>query len=109
VLKSDHRGPDIGTLIIFSQSPTENFECCQARFVACYGTEEDADIPTIDVEKCGLCGDDTFKKGNFKGATLRLIAHVTAREITHGAAPSLTRTDPAGNTGEREHRVGLRF
>jgi hypothetical protein len=29
---------------------------CQARFVAWYGTEEDADTETIDVEKCGLCG-----------------------------------------------------
>ena len=34
-------------------------DSCQARFVAWYGTEEDADIPTIEVQKCGLCGDDT--------------------------------------------------
>jgi hypothetical protein len=59
-------------------------DSCQARFVAWYGTEEDADTQTIDVEKCGLCGDDTFKKDNFKGATLRLMAQVTAREIKHG-------------------------
>jgi hypothetical protein len=35
---------------------------CQARFIAWYGTEEDADTDTIDVEKCGLCGGDPVKK-----------------------------------------------
>jgi hypothetical protein len=57
---------------------------CQARFVAWYGTEEDADTETIDVEKCGLCGGDPFKKDNFKDATLRLVAQVTARGVKRG-------------------------
>jgi hypothetical protein len=34
-----------------------------------------------EVEKCGLCGVDPFKKDNFKDAVLRLIPHVTARNI----------------------------
>jgi hypothetical protein len=46
---------------------------CQARFVASYGTEEDAETETVDVEKCGLCGGDSFKKDNFKDCTLRLM------------------------------------
>jgi hypothetical protein len=40
---------------------------CGARFVAWYGTEEDADTEVKDVEKCGLCGGDPFKKDNFQG------------------------------------------
>ena len=55
-------------------------ENCQARFVAWYGTEEDADTQTIDVENCGLCGSDPFKKDNFKDAVLRLVAQVTTRK-----------------------------
>ena len=34
-----------------------------------------------DVDKCGLCGGDPIKKDNFKDAVLRLIPHVTARNI----------------------------
>jgi hypothetical protein len=45
---------------------------CKARFVAYYGTEESADTETLDVEKCGLCGDDPFKPDNFTDAVLRL-------------------------------------
>jgi len=33
------------------------------------------------VDKCGLCGDAPFKKGNFKDAVLRLIPYVTARNV----------------------------
>jgi hypothetical protein len=49
-----------------------------ARFVAWYGTEEDAETETVDVEKCALCGGDSFKRDNFKDCTLRLMAQVTA-------------------------------
>lgn len=34
----------------------DSLEKCQARSVAWYGIEEDADSQTIDVEKCRLCG-----------------------------------------------------
>jgi len=57
---------------------------CQAPFIAWYGTEEDADIETIDVEKCGLCAGDPFKKDNFKDAVLRLIPYVAARNVKRG-------------------------
>jgi hypothetical protein len=57
---------------------------CKARFVAWYGTEEDAETETVDVEKCGLCGGDSFKKDNFKDCTLRLMAQVTARNVNRG-------------------------
>ena len=57
---------------------------CQARFVAWYGTEEEADSETVDVEKSGLCGGDSFKKDNFKDCTLRLMAQVTARGVKRG-------------------------
>jgi hypothetical protein len=109
------RGSDSGSVLPFSRplsrERTLKIHCdsCQARFVARHGTEEDADTQTIDVEKCGLSGGDTFKKDNIKGATLRLMAQVTAREIKHGwEALSPTRIDPAGNTREREHPVGFR-
>ena len=54
---------------------------CQARFVAWYGTEEDADTQTIDVE---LCGGDSFKKDVFKDTVIRLIAQVTTRNVKQG-------------------------
>jgi hypothetical protein len=57
---------------------------CKARFVAWYGTEDDAPTDTIDVEKCGLCGGDPMKKDNFKDAVLRLIPQVTARNLKRG-------------------------
>ena len=53
---------------------------CGARFIA-YGTEEDAATQIVDTEKCGLCGADPFKKGNFKGAAIRLVAQMTARGV----------------------------
>ena len=34
-----------------------------------------------DVDKCGLCGGDPFKKDNFKDAVLRLIPYVAARNV----------------------------
>ena len=45
---------------------------CQARFVAWFGTEDDAETATVDVEKCALCGGDALKKDNFKDCVLRL-------------------------------------
>ena len=57
---------------------------CQARFVAYYGTREDPETATIDVEKCGLCGGDSTKRDNFKDCALRLLAEVTARTVKRG-------------------------
>jgi len=37
-----------------------------ARFVAYYGTDEDADTETINLEKCGLCGGDPLRKTTSK-------------------------------------------
>lgn len=54
---------------------------CGARFVAWYGSEEDADTEVKDVDKCGLCGGDPFKKDNLKDAVLRLVPQVTARNV----------------------------
>jgi hypothetical protein len=80
------KGPESQTNL-FSRPPrrerTLEVWCgnCQARFVAWYGTEEDADTETVDVEKCGLCGGDSFKKDVFKDTAIRLIAQVTARNV----------------------------
>jgi hypothetical protein len=52
---------------------------CGARFIAFYGTEEDAATEIVDTEKCGLCGADPFKRDHFKDAAIRLIAQSTAR------------------------------
>jgi hypothetical protein len=54
------------------------------RIARWYGTEEDADTDTIDVEKCGLCGGDPFKEDNFKDCVIRLIAQVTTRNVKRG-------------------------
>jgi hypothetical protein len=73
---------DLQTGLPFSRSPTRErtleVRCdnCKARFVAWYGTDEDADAETVDVEKCGLCGGDSFKKDNLKDSVLRLMAQV---------------------------------
>jgi hypothetical protein len=83
------RGSDSQTNL-FSRPPsrerTLEVHCdnCKARFVAWYGTKEDADSETIDVEKCGLCGGDSFKKDVFKDTVIRLIAQITARNIKDG-------------------------
>jgi len=45
---------------------------CGARFVAWYGSEEDADAEVKDVDKCGLCGGDLVQEGQPQG--LRLAA-----------------------------------
>lgn len=58
----------------------------QARFVAWYGTEEDADTETVDVEKCGLCGGDSLRKDVFKDTVIRLMAQVTARNVKRDRA-----------------------
>ena len=70
----------------FSWSPsrerTLEVRCgnCQARFVACYGTDEDPTTRLSTCEKCG-CGGDSFKKYVFKDTVIRLIAQVTARAV----------------------------
>jgi hypothetical protein len=51
---------------------------CGAKFVAYYGSDEEA-IYTVDVNSCGLCHGEEHRRGNFKGATIRLVAEVTAR------------------------------
>ena len=71
----------------FSRAPdtsrTLEIHCgnCGARFIAFYGTEDDAATEIVDTNKCGLCGGDPLKKGNFKDSVLRLMAHVTARGV----------------------------
>jgi hypothetical protein len=78
---------DSQTGLPFSRSPsrerTLEIHCgnCQARFVGWYGTEEDAETENVNVEKCGLCGGDGFKKDAFRDTTIRLIAEVTARSV----------------------------
>ena len=54
---------------------------CGPRFVAFYGTEEEAATQIVDTEKCWLCGADPFKKDNFEDAVVRLVAQVTARGV----------------------------
>ena len=82
------RTTDRAAILTTSTQPREDAggprDNCQARFVARYGTEEDADTETVNVEKCGLCGRDSFKKDNFKDCTLRLMAQVTARNVNRG-------------------------
>jgi hypothetical protein len=38
----------------------------------------------VDLEGCGLCGGDSFRKDNFKDAVIRLLAQVTARNVKRG-------------------------
>ena len=45
------------------------------------GPRKNADTETVDVEKCGLCGGDSFKKDVFRDTGIRLIAQVTARNV----------------------------
>jgi hypothetical protein len=81
---------DTQTGLSFSRSPsrerTLEVKCgnCQTRFVAWYGTAEDAETETVDVGKCGLYGGDSFKRDNFKDCTLRLMAQVTMRNVKRG-------------------------
>jgi hypothetical protein len=81
------RGSDSGNVLPFSRQPSRErtlevyCDNCKAHFIAWYGTEESLDAQTFDVEKCGLCGGDPFKRDNFKDAVLRLVAQVTARNV----------------------------
>jgi len=49
-----------------------------AKFIAYYGHDEE-NVETVEVQKCGLCKGNEFKRDNFKNATIRLVAQVTAR------------------------------
>ena len=51
---------------------------CGAKFVAYYGYDEE-NVEAVEVKSCGLCHGESFRRDNFKGATIRLIAQVTAR------------------------------
>jgi hypothetical protein len=51
---------------------------CKAKFIAYYGHDEE-NVEAVEVRKCALCGGDEYKRDNFKGATIRLVAQVTAR------------------------------
>jgi hypothetical protein len=51
---------------------------CGAKFVAYYGDDED-NVDTVEVKSCGLCHGEEFRRGNLKGATIRLVAEVTSR------------------------------
>jgi NAD-dependent SIR2 family protein deacetylase len=59
---------DSQTGLPFSRFPsrerTLEIHCdnCQARLVAWYASEEEAETETVDVEKCELCAGDSFKK-----------------------------------------------
>ena len=55
-----------------------NCSNCGAKFVAYYGYDEE-NVDTVEVQKCGLCHGEAFRRDNFKGATIRLLAQVTAR------------------------------
>jgi hypothetical protein len=55
-----------------------NCSNCGAKFIAYYGYDEE-NVKTVEVRSCGLCRGDAFKRGNFKGAVIRLLAEVTAR------------------------------
>jgi hypothetical protein len=55
-----------------------NCSNCGARFVAYYGYDEEV-VETVEVKSCGLCHGEAYRRGNFKGATIRLVAQVTAR------------------------------
>ncbi|MGO9451366.1 MAG: hypothetical protein ACLQDV_10045 [Candidatus Binataceae bacterium] len=55
-----------------------NCSNCGAKFVAYYGYDEE-NVDTVEVKSCGLCHGEAFKRDNLKGATIRLIAQVTAR------------------------------
>jgi hypothetical protein len=57
---------------------------CLRRFVAYYGTKEDAEPETIDVEKFGPCGGDPSKVTISRTGALRQVAELTARNIKRG-------------------------
>lgn len=43
-----------------------------------YGYDEE-NVETVEVEKCGLCHGDEYRRDNFKNAMIRLMAQVMAR------------------------------
>jgi len=51
---------------------------CGAKFVAYHGYDAE-NVETVEVNSCGLCHGEAFKRDNVKGATIRLVAQVTAR------------------------------
>ena len=55
-----------------------NCSNCRAKFVAYYGYDEE-NVETVEVKSCGLCHGEEYKRGNFQGATIRLVAEVTSR------------------------------
>jgi len=55
-----------------------NCSNCSAKFVVYYVCNDD-NVETVEVQKCGLCHGDEYKRDNFKNATIRLMAQVTAR------------------------------
>ena len=55
-----------------------NCSNCGAKFVAYYGYDEE-NVETVEVRSCGLCHGEAFRRYNFKGASIRLMAQVTAR------------------------------
>jgi hypothetical protein len=72
IAMAKRKQPDSQTDLLFSRfldtSPTVEIHCgnCGAKFVAFYGTEDEAGTETVETEKCGLCGGDPFKRDNFK-------------------------------------------
>jgi len=55
-----------------------NCSNCGTKFVAYDGYDEE-NVDTVEVRSCGLCHGSEYKRENFKGATIRLVAEVTAR------------------------------
>ena len=55
-----------------------NCSNCGSRFVAYYSHDEE-NVDTVEVQKCGLCHGEEFRRDNFKGATIRLL--VQAAEL----------------------------
>ncbi len=49
-----------------------------AKFVAYYGYDEE-NVEEVEGSSCGLCHGEAFRRDNFKNATIRLVAQVTAR------------------------------
>ena len=51
---------------------------CGAKFVAFYGYDEE-NVETVEVQSCGLCHGEEYKRDNLKDATIRLVAEVTSQ------------------------------
>jgi hypothetical protein len=63
-LGSDKRGPS-------GPERTLEVSCsnCGAKFVAYYGYDEE-NVETVEVQKCGLCHVEEYRRDIFKGATI---------------------------------------